>query len=158
MRLASQPALLRGTVTCCLRCLLQAAGCGVPSALGRPHSRRAFLLWLARKVGFNSERRPSPTTSPTPTTTTLAAGMALQEVTASFLRRLRTQDTALAQASGLQCRRYASSNTASPHVAQEIQDLEDTDFVKQDPATAANLKYDPLHRQRSFAGTPPSSR
>jgi hypothetical protein len=30
--------------------------------------------------------------------------------------------------------------------------------VKKDPAEAANIKYDPLHRSRSFEGTPPSSR
>lgn len=82
--------------------------------------------------------------------------MALQEVTASLLRRLRTQNTALSQASGLQCRRYASND--SSHVAREIQDLEQTDFVKQDLSTAADIKYDPLHRSRSFEGTPPSSR
>jgi len=78
--------------------------------------------------------------------------MALQEVTASLLRRLRTQNTALSQASGLQCRRYASSDS---HVAREIQDLEETDFVK---PTEPDTKYDPLHRSRSFQGTPPSSR
>lgn len=81
--------------------------------------------------------------------------MALQEVTASFLRRLRTQNTALSQTSSLQCRRHAS--TSAP-VAREIQDLEETDFVKKDPAEAANIKYDPLHRSRSFEGRPPSSR
>jgi hypothetical protein len=81
--------------------------------------------------------------------------MALQEVTASFLRRLRTQNSALSHTSSLQCRRHAS--TSAP-VAREIQDLEDTDFVKKDPAEAANIKYDPLHRSRSFEGTPPSSR
>ena len=78
--------------------------------------------------------------------------MALQEVTASLLRRMRTQNTALSQAAGLQCRRYASSN--SP-VARELQDLEETDFVK---PSEPNTKYDPLHRSRSFQGTPPSSR
>lgn len=82
--------------------------------------------------------------------------MALQEVTASFLRRLRTQNSTLSHTAGLQCRRYAS-NTSAP-VAQEIQDLEDTDFVKKDPESAANVKYDPLHRSRSYEGTPPSSR
>lgn len=88
--------------------------------------------------------------------------MALQEVTASFLRRLRTQQpsTTLSQASRLQCIRHASSSssTQSTAVAQEIQDLEQTDFVKQDPATTEPIKYDPLHRSRSFQGTPPSSR
>jgi hypothetical protein len=78
--------------------------------------------------------------------------MALQEVTASLLRRLRTQNTALSQVSGLQCRRNAS--TDSP-VTREIQDLEETDFVK---PSEPNTKYDPLHRSRSFEGTPPSSR
>ena len=78
--------------------------------------------------------------------------MALQEVTASLLRRMRTQNTALSQAAGLQCRRYASSN--SP-VARELQDLEETDFVK---PSEPDTKYDPLHRSRSFQGTPPSSR
>jgi hypothetical protein len=78
--------------------------------------------------------------------------MALQEVTASLLRRLRTQNTALSQISGLQCRRNASSDSS---VAREIQDLEETDFVK---PTEPDTKYDPLHRSRSFQGTPPSSR
>jgi hypothetical protein len=78
--------------------------------------------------------------------------MALQEVTASLLRRMRTQNTALSQTAGLQCRRYASSD--SP-VAREMQDLEETDFVK---PSEPDTKYDPLHRSRSFQGTPPSSR
>lgn len=78
--------------------------------------------------------------------------MALQEVTASLLRRMRTQNTALSQAAGLQCRRYASNNS---HVARELQDLEETDFVK---PSEPDTKYDPLHRSRSFQGTPPSSR
>lgn len=81
--------------------------------------------------------------------------MALQEVTASFLRRLRTQQSStLSQVSHLQCRRYASSDSA---VAQEIQDLEQTDFVKQDPSTTESIKYDPL-RSSKFAGTPPTAR
>jgi hypothetical protein len=65
---------------------------------------------------------------------------------------MRTQNTALSQAAGLQCRRYASSD--SP-VARELQDLEETDFVK---PSEPDTKYDPLHRSRSFQGTPPSSR
>lgn len=95
--------------------------------------------------------------------TASALDMALQEVTASFLRRLRTQQpsTTLSQASRLRCVRHASSSSPSNQstaVAQEIQDLEQTDFVKQDPATTEPIKYDPLHRSRSFQGTPPSSR
>lgn len=78
--------------------------------------------------------------------------MALQEVTSSLLRRLRTQNTALSQVSGLQCRRNASNDSS---VAREIQDLEETDFVK---PSEPDTKYDPLHRSRSFQGTPPSSR
>ena len=82
----------------------------------------------------------------------ITIAMALQEVTASLLRRMRTQNTALSQAAGLQCRRYVSNNS---HVARELQDLEETDFVK---PSEPDTKYDPLHRSRSFQGTPPSSR
>ena len=79
--------------------------------------------------------------------------MALQEVTASFLRRMRTHNPALSHAARLQCRRYASAR--SPAVARELHDLEETDFVK---PSEPDTKYDPLHRSRSFKGTPPSSR
>lgn len=81
--------------------------------------------------------------------------MALQEVTASFLRRFRVQTGSIAQASKSQCRRYASTDAST---TQEAQDLEETTFASSDPASAQNVKYDPLRRSRQYKGKLPSSR
>jgi hypothetical protein len=120
--------------------------CCKASQSGTPEGRRLSRSAVQHR---NSGRRQRKTAI---APHSISIAMALQEVTASLLRRLRTQNTALSQVSGLQCRRNASSDSS---VAREIQDLEETDFVK---ASEPNTKYDPLHRSRSFEGTPPSSR
>ncbi|OQO04770.1 hypothetical protein B0A48_09694 [Cryoendolithus antarcticus] len=79
--------------------------------------------------------------------------MALQEVTASFLRRVRGQTGPLARAQRLQCQRYASTEATS-----DTQDLEETSFTQAPPPTSKFPKYDPLARSRKYTGKLPPSR
>ncbi|KAF2208543.1 hypothetical protein CERZMDRAFT_48910 [Cercospora zeae-maydis SCOH1-5] len=84
--------------------------------------------------------------------------MALQEVTASFLRRLRLTERPLNSAWAGQCRRYAStdSSDASPFA----QELETTEF-QSTPAEAADKRkaeYNPLQRSRRRRAQLPASR
>ncbi|KAK6437872.1 54S ribosomal protein L7, mitochondrial [Oleoguttula sp. CCFEE 5521] len=79
--------------------------------------------------------------------------MALQEVTASFLRRVRGQTGPLARAQRLQCQRYASTKSTS-----DTQELEETSFTQASPSTSKFPKYDPLARSRKYTGKLPPSR
>lgn len=81
--------------------------------------------------------------------------MALQEVTASFLRRFRTQAGPVSSIARSQCLRHASTDAPA---TQEAQDLEETGFASNDPESAKKVTYDPLHRSRSFKGRLPPSR
>ncbi|KAI5364855.1 Putative ribosomal protein L5 [Septoria linicola] len=83
--------------------------------------------------------------------------MALQEVTASVLRRVRLSERRVNSAWTAQCQRYASSQGG---VSQEVNELEATDF-QSTPADAADKRlseYSPLERSRRRRAQLPASR
>ena len=131
--------------------ILQSHVCMRTKSSAHPRTGRRFLA-TAGQLKHIARQRAAAAAKGLIAPRSITIAMALQEVTASLLRRMRTQNTALSQAAGLQCRRYASNDS---HVARELKDLEETDFVK---PSEPDTKYDPLHRSRSFQGTPPSSR
>lgn len=87
--------------------------------------------------------------------------MALQEVTTSFLRRLRLAEKPLHSVWTSQCQRYASSDaTTTTTTGQEVSELEATEFhaTPSDAAEKRLSEYSPLERSRRRRAQLPASR
>lgn len=90
--------------------------------------------------------------------------MALQEVTTSFLRRLRLAEKPLHSVWTAQCQRYASSDatttTTTTTTGQEVSELEATEFhaTPSDAAEKRLSEYSPLERSRRRRAQLPASR